>query len=66
MCSRGTPNRALIAAIRASTPLSGYRWTSPAAVAIASSTDGSGPNGDSLDASLNDLPSGDAVLRPGL
>ena len=66
MCACGTPNRALIAAIRACAPLSGYRWASPAAAAITSSTDGSGPNGDSLDASLNDRPSGDDVTRPGL
>ena len=65
MCGCGTPNRELIAAIRLCAPLSGYRLTSPAAVAITSSTDGSGPNGDSLDASLYDLPSGLATRRPG-
>src|SRR5216683_2339473 len=55
-----------MASVSATAPLSGYWWTRLAAAAMTSSTDGSGPNGDSLDESLNDLPSGLDNVVPGL
>ncbi len=51
-CSAGTPNFSAMAAIRACAPLSGYRWTDRAASAMASTTEGSGAKGVSLDDSL--------------
>ena len=66
-CAGGTAKRPAIASVRATAPLSGYRLTCPAAAATCTSTtEGSGPNGDSFDDSLCDLPSSRTGIRPGL
>ena len=65
MCAAGTANRSAIASVSATAPLSGYLLACPAAAAMALRTEGSGPNGDSLDESLNDFPSARAGVRPG-
>jgi len=46
MCSGGTANRAAIASVSATAPLSGYLLTCPAAAAMTLTTEGSGPKGD--------------------
>ena len=58
-------NRSAIAAVSSAAPLSGYRLTLWAASAITRLTDGSGPNGHSLDESLNDRPPAGAAVAPG-
>jgi len=66
MCVGGTSCRRAIASVSASALLSGYQLTSAAAAAMASATDGSGPNGHSFEASLNDWPAALATRLPGL
>ena len=65
-CSGGTSKRAAMASMSSAAPLSGYLWTLLAASAITLSTEGSGPNGDSLDESLNARPPGADGALPGL
>jgi hypothetical protein len=55
-----------IASVSASAPLSGYRLIDLAASAITSTTDGSGPYGDSLEDSLYVFPVALTGVRPGL
>jgi len=66
MRAGGTARRSAIASVRAAAPLSGYLLACPAAAAMTPMTDGSGPNGDSFDESLNYLPSPRTGVRPGL
>jgi hypothetical protein len=65
-CEAGTPKRAAMASISSTAPESGYRLTLPAVSAITLSTEGSGPNGDSFDDSLNARPPGADGALPGL
>ncbi len=62
----GTANLPAIASVSAAAPLSGYRLTARAASAITSTTDGSGPYGDSLDDSLCASPAAAVGAWPGL
>ena len=64
-CPAGTPNLSATAWVRASARLSGYRLTERASSAMTSITEGSGPNGDSLDESLYDRPVALTGVRPG-
>src|ERR1700761_3681484 len=64
--SAGTPKRWAIAVVSSSAPLSGYRLISSAASAMTLATDGSGPNGLSLDDSLNARPPTAWAVAPGL
>ncbi len=54
-----------MASVSSAAPLSGYLLTWAAAAAMTLTTEGSGPNGDSLDDNLNDLPSGADGVWPG-
>src|SRR5262249_17669352 len=65
MCETGTSCRRAIASVSASARLSGYQLISAAASAMALATEGSGPNGHSFEAGLNDWPTALATLRPG-
>src|SRR5262249_59019725 len=65
MCETGTSCRRAIASVSASARLSGYQLISAAASAMALATEGSGPNGHSFEASLNDWPTAVAALRAG-
>jgi hypothetical protein len=62
----GTANRSARASVSAPAPLSGYRLTPRPASAITSTTDGSGPYGDSLDDSLCASPTEAVGAWPGL
>jgi hypothetical protein len=55
-----------MASVSASAWLSGYQLISAAAATMASATEGSGPNGHSFEASLNDRPAALATRWPGL